>query len=92
MDRSRMRNSPVADVGVDHGTSPHGRAEESQIVGQRALHACLRGLSVPSGQAAHRRGRSKRTNGSVSRSAGVIAFESFTRICLPEPSRSWRGQ
>lgn len=92
MDRSGMRNLPVADVGAAHGTSPHGRAEKWQIVGQRALHACSRGISVPSGQPAHRRGRSNRTNRSVSLSAGVIQLESFTRICQPEPSTSWRGQ
>jgi hypothetical protein len=92
MDRSDMRNSPVADVGAAHGTSLHGRAEESQVVGQRALHACSRGIRVPSGQAAHRSCRSTHTHGSVSQSAGVIQLESFTRMCLREPSTSWRGQ
>ena len=92
MDRSDMRSSPLADVGPAHGTSLHGRAAGSPVVGQRALHACSRGIPGPSGRAAHRSRLNNHTYRSVSPSADNIELESFTRVCPREPSTSWRGQ
>jgi hypothetical protein len=47
MDRSGMRNSPVADVGAAHGTSPHGRVETSKVVGRRVSRRAHGGIRFP---------------------------------------------
>jgi len=92
MDRSDMRSPLIADVGGPHGTSVHARAEGSPVVGQRALHAYSRGISVPSGRAAHRSRQNNHTHGSVSSSADNIQLETFTCACLRESSTSWCSQ
>ena len=92
MDRSDMGSSPVADVGPDHGTSLHGRAEGLPVEAPRALHACSRGIPGPSGRAAHRSRLNNHPHRSMSPPADNIELESFTHVCPREPSTSWRGQ